>query len=110
MALELEPFYRELGRRIRELRISKGLTQEDLGGLLEPPVTRASIANIEMGTQRVLAHTLAQLAEHLGTTLQELTPSIGPDAAIPDEDESIRSELNKHLNISSKRVEQLVRR
>src|SRR6266850_4220472 len=56
-------FYRELGRRIRALRTEHGLTQAGLGLRLEPPVTRAAIANVENGKQRVLAHTLVQLAQ-----------------------------------------------
>ena len=37
---------------IHELRAARRLTQQQLGSLLAPPVTRASIANIESGKQR----------------------------------------------------------
>src|ERR1051326_8957363 len=67
-----EPFYEVLGRRIRESRNRQGLTQERLGKLLQPPATRASIANIEKGSQRVLAHTLVQLAAALKIEIGEL--------------------------------------
>ena len=110
MAIRLEPFYRELGRRIREKRMKKEMTQEDLGKLLDPQVTRASIANIEMGTQRVLAHSLAQLAAHLGMTLEELIPPMRAEPANHDEGPSIVKELNKELKIPAKRAEQIVRR
>ena len=51
------------------------MTQEKLGGLLDPTVTRASIANIESGKQRVMAHTLAQLAEVLQSDVRDLIPA-----------------------------------
>src|SRR6266478_1869055 len=109
MAVKIEPFYRELGRRIRERRMKKHLTQEKLGELLDPQVTRASIANIETGTQRVLAHTAAQLAFHLETSVPELLPAVDK-ANGRDESAAIRKELNKQLSISPKRLEQLVRK
>jgi transcriptional regulator with XRE-family HTH domain len=68
----IEPFYRQLGLRLQELRGRRGLTQEQLGSLLEPKTTRASIANIENGKQRVLTHTLVQLARALKVSVAEL--------------------------------------
>jgi transcriptional regulator with XRE-family HTH domain len=65
LAPHVEPFYRTLGERIAQRRAHKRFSQDDLGKLLDPPMSRASIAQIEMGRQRVLAHTLAQLAHHL---------------------------------------------
>jgi transcriptional regulator with XRE-family HTH domain len=70
----VEPFYVELGRRIQQLRQKRGLTQDELGRLLEPTVTRASIANIECGKQRVMAHTIVQLVTALETDLTTLIP------------------------------------
>lgn len=67
-----EAFYEALGRRIQILRKRRGLTQEQLGGRLLPQVTRASIANIESGKQRVLAHSLAQFADALDVSTDEL--------------------------------------
>ena len=67
-----EPFYEELGRRIAGLRQQRKLSQQALGALLQPQMTRASIANIETGQQRVLAHSLVQLATALGCDLESL--------------------------------------
>lgn|SRR2546422_2908276 len=110
MAIEIEPFYRELGRKVRELRMKKRLTQAKLGELLDPQVTRASIANIETGTQRVLAHTLSQLAYHLETSFADLLPPMNLKTNARDEGADIAKELNKQLSISRKRVEQLVKK
>jgi len=67
-----DPFYISLGQQIQQLRKQRGLTQEQLGVRLVPQVTRASIANIESGKQRLLAHTLAQIAEALEVKVNEL--------------------------------------
>ena len=110
MAGAIEPFYRDLGRRIHDRRKKIGLTQEKLGELLDPQVTRASIANIEIGGQRVLAHTLAQLAFHLGISVLELLPPTEVKVIGPDDRNAILRELNQRLNLSTNQVEQLVRK
>ena len=61
MANSIEPFYAQLGSEIQRQRTKRKMTQQQLGLSLQPPATRASVANIESGKQRVLAHTLVQL-------------------------------------------------
>lgn len=78
---EIESFYVNMGQRIQRARSERKLTQEQLGERLIPPVTRASIANIEAGKQRVLAHTLWQLAAALKKSVLELVPE---QAGAPD--------------------------
>jgi len=39
-------------------------------------LTRASISNIEKGRQKILVHTLLQIASALKVTLQELVPDM----------------------------------
>jgi len=68
-------FYQQLGRRIQSLRIQRNITQKQLGDRLLPAVTRASVANLESGKQRILVHTLVQLSELLECELQEVIPS-----------------------------------
>lgn len=65
MAENREPYYQRLGRRIRQAREDAGLTQAGLAELLDPPLTRAAIANIESGKQRVLLHTFEQISRAL---------------------------------------------
>jgi transcriptional regulator with XRE-family HTH domain len=83
LAKPIEPFYVALGRRIFDLRVRKGWTQQQLGERLAPPQGRASIANIETGKQRVLAHTLTQLARVLDVSIQELVPESQRDERPP---------------------------
>src|SRR5690348_11744619 len=76
-----EPFYEELGRRIAQRRAERNLSQKDLGEMMQPRMTRASLANIENGKQRVLAHTLVQLAAALECDVNALVSvSAAPDA------------------------------
>ena len=70
-----EPFYRHLGERIARARLAKGMSQATLAEALVPKLTRASIANIEMGKQRVMAHALIQIAGALNLDLNELVNS-----------------------------------
>jgi transcriptional regulator with XRE-family HTH domain len=71
----VEAFYAGLGERVREARRARALTQAELGARLTPPVTRASVANLESGKQRVLAHTLLQLSAALDVSLAALVPA-----------------------------------
>jgi transcriptional regulator with XRE-family HTH domain len=73
----VEPFYKELGEKLIEWRKKRGLTQEEVGKLLSPPLKKATIARMEAGLQRVLSHTLAQLSELLGVDEHDLIPGRG---------------------------------
>jgi transcriptional regulator with XRE-family HTH domain len=101
----VEPFYTEVGRRIQKLRIDRKLSQTTLGKSLIPPVTRASIANIETGKQRILAHTLVQLSEVLETSLTDLVP---PQKQIKQiAADTLEAEFTKKLNISPQKIKNL---
>jgi transcriptional regulator with XRE-family HTH domain len=71
----VEPFYIELGRLIEDLRTKKKMSKAALGRRLQPELSRASIANIESGKQRVLVHTLVEIANALEVEVSELIPS-----------------------------------
>lgn len=69
---EHDAFYADVGRRIRQARIKIGLTQEALASLVN--LTRTSIVNIEKGRQKILLHTLVEIATALQTPSVELLP------------------------------------
>lgn len=107
----IEPFYEEVGQMIRKLRTKKRLSQEALGRLLNPPVTRASIANIEAGKQRILAHTLVQIAQILDVKLTEIA---GPEKRGSTSvkigrvsREQIETELAMKLSLPRKEIKEL---
>jgi transcriptional regulator with XRE-family HTH domain len=103
---KIEPFYQALGSTIHRIRRDCGLTQAQLARSLTPPSTRASIANIENGKQRVLAHTLAQLATALSKDVQDLMPPLDqPRRALNPAD--FERELRKKLKLSAPALKRL---
>ena len=70
-------FYEEVGRRIRLARKGR-LTQKDLADRVS--LTRTSITNIEKGRQKVLLHTLADIAEALQVAPVTLLPQNGVES------------------------------
>jgi len=101
MVANIEPFYAEVGRRVRDRRNKLGLTQEELGRLLSPPTTRVSVANIEAGKQRILSHTLVQLAEALKSELTDIVPPKA-EALVHNGTPEIAKELVSKLGISER--------
>lgn len=69
-----QPFYKEVGRKIREARLRRKpkLTQQGLAELVS--LTRTSITNVEKGRQKFLLHTLADIAKALGVNPASLLP------------------------------------
>jgi transcriptional regulator with XRE-family HTH domain len=100
-------FYEGLGRRLHALRKRKGLTQEQLGARLAPQMTRASIANIESGKQRVLAHTLLQFAAALDVGADDLLRDPAPAP-----DETLKEAVDARLQgrVSPEQLTQLIRK
>jgi transcriptional regulator with XRE-family HTH domain len=104
-ASKIEPFYKDLGNKIQARRKSLGLSQDDLASALDPPVTRASIANIEAGKQRILTHTLVKLADVLDVEVSSLLSGIdGRSSAARD----IEAKLAEH-SVPTKTIRQLLK-
>ena len=72
--------YQEFGHRLTRLRKSRDISQEELGAKLR--LSRASIANIEAGRQRILLHHLFQLADVLSVPVSDLV-EIRTKKAVP---------------------------
>lgn len=66
----VDRLYEVIGDRIRAARTRRRMTQADLGKRLN--LTRSSVANIEAGRQRVMIHTLFQIADHLEVDIETL--------------------------------------
>lgn len=75
----MDDFYRAFGGRVRAARESLGLSQEHLA--IRVGLSRASIANVERGAQRVALHQWLELATALDMNALLLLPSAPP----PDE-------------------------
>jgi transcriptional regulator with XRE-family HTH domain len=63
-------FYVRLGARIRELRTSRGVTQEGLAQRLGR--NRTTVVNIERGRQGLAVHQLVEIAAVLGCDPEDL--------------------------------------
>lgn len=95
------------GNRLKQLRISKGLTQEDLGKAVN--VTKVSICCYEKNNRTPNIETLIDLAEVLGTTPNyllgvELGATVNEDKEnynvhISKEDLEIILELKRHFSL-----------
>jgi len=105
-------FYNHLGAQVKRLRGLRGLTQDELGQRLHPAVTRASVANIEGGKQRVLAHTLFDLATILAVPITELIPDQPVDDAkkVIEVQKVIERELEQKLGLDKKKRKALMAR
>jgi len=82
-----EAVYRQLGRRIRACRKKLAMTQSDLAKQIA--VARASVANIELGKQRVSIELLFAIGKVLKTEPRDLLPCmselLSPAPPIPNE-------------------------
>jgi transcriptional regulator with XRE-family HTH domain len=71
-ARDPESIYSTFGRRLRELREQQSISQLELAEM--SGLTRASIANVESGRQRVLLHQVLRFAQALQVDLNTLVP------------------------------------
>lgn len=67
-----QALYADVGRRIRDARLRQNLTQDALASAIS--LTRTSITNIEKGRQKILLHTLFDVAGVLGVEPTSLLP------------------------------------
>jgi transcriptional regulator with XRE-family HTH domain len=70
MAAKERSFYAELGQRIAEQRKALGITQVQLAE--ELGIAQQTMAHYEGGVSRIAVETLAQLAQTLQTTVEDL--------------------------------------
>jgi transcriptional regulator with XRE-family HTH domain len=68
----LTSIYQEIGNRIARARKKSRLSQQDLATRIG--LQRTSVTNIEKGRQKIMVHTLIELAQHLSVELDELLP------------------------------------
>jgi len=74
MAKPIEAVYVAFGARIRMIRETLGLTQDELAKKVE--LVRTSVVNIEAGRQRVLLDDVEKFARGLGMSPKNLLKGI----------------------------------
>lgn len=82
--------YAALGELVREHRQGQGISQDALGKRIG--LSRASVANIENGRQRIPLHHLYRIAEALGVNAHTLLPNLD-DFPSPSVDRGINSSM-----------------
>ena len=63
---------KSVGKRIQELRVSRGLTQVDLVGRIDGDIDTTNISRIESGRTNPTIYTLYRIAVALEVKLEEL--------------------------------------
>lgn len=66
--------YKQLGKRIRKLRLEKGWSQEQLS--FEADLHRTYISHLEQGKRQISVETLCRIAQGLGISSSELIKGI----------------------------------
>jgi transcriptional regulator with XRE-family HTH domain len=61
-----------IGKRIQEIRISKGYSQVDLAGKIKGSIDTTNISRIESGRTNPTIYTLHRIAEALEVSLDKL--------------------------------------
>lgn len=82
--MDVGAIYREVGAAVASRRKVLGLTQSQLADRLN--TSRASVANIEVGRQKIMLHQVYALAECL--ELRSITELIPTRGDIPQQDET----------------------
>lgn len=82
--------YKRIGSTIKVMRRALGLTQQQLANQLG--ISRASLANIETGRQRILVHQLYELADQLSVNVSDLLPESSEVEALQTLDDLLFSE------------------
>lgn len=86
--MDEQSIYRELGRAVATRRKMVGLTQAEVAK--EVGISRASIANIESGRQKVLLHQVYGLMKALDLkAITELVPAVPPRKPSADAEERL---------------------
>lgn len=70
--IQVEGVYCHIGKIVKEMRERLGITQSELARSLQ--WSRATIANIESGRQRVLLHELKRMADQLSIPTRDMLP------------------------------------
>jgi transcriptional regulator with XRE-family HTH domain len=105
-----------IGKRIKDLRIEKGMSQQDLGDLVG--VTKVSICGYENGTRTPSLETFDLLADIFGTTTDYLlgreVPVVSEETnefvgTISKDDIEIIQELRHYPNLYGKLVKDVKR-
>jgi transcriptional regulator with XRE-family HTH domain len=107
---DFNELYAEVGRKLRQARLTQGLSQEKLAQQLG--ISRAYVVNVEAGRQRAPLHLLWQFSEALGTDLSLLIPrreELSPTAKRTPVDPAMVRQIREAANNDPDAVKALTR-
>lgn len=87
--MQKEIDYRQLGARVKETRLNRGLTQDSLAALADCNVSH--ISNIENCHTKVSLNTLLSIANALNTSIDSLLNGQYANTSLPIENEILRA-------------------
>lgn len=90
-------FYQQVGELIKSSRIRSEKSHENVASYVG--LSRASIINIENGRQKILLHTLLDVADFLGIKVTELIPA--KQGAASEINNDVKSKINKRIGSES---------
>ncbi|MFN4150024.1 MAG: helix-turn-helix domain-containing protein [Candidatus Sericytochromatia bacterium] len=70
--MDKQELLKNVGKRIQDIRVSKGLTQVDLVGKIDGDIDTTNISRIESGRTNPTIYTLHRIAVALDVKLEEL--------------------------------------
>lgn len=70
--MEKSELLKNVGKRIQELRVQRGLSQVDLVGLIDGNIDTTNISRIESGRTNPTIYTLYRISEALEISLSDL--------------------------------------
>jgi transcriptional regulator with XRE-family HTH domain len=94
--------YKLIGERIRDERRKRHLTQDELASRVG--LKRTSITNVERGRQKLLVHTLLDIANSLDTSPARLLAAFDHDAPLtlpPNLSASVRNWIVHSVGVST---------
>lgn len=71
-SMEKSELLKKMGKRIQELRVSKGFTQVDLVGKIQGDIDTTNISRIESGRTNPIIYTLYRIAIALEVSITDL--------------------------------------
>lgn len=85
------------GERLRDLRIKRNLTQEELGGIFNPPLSQSTVGTYENGKRQPTLENLAFLSRYFSVTTDYLLGLTDEIVVTKDEDpKELRDFLKKN--------------
>ncbi len=90
------PEDKTLGQKIRVFRVQAGLSQDQLGKALTPPVSFQQIQKYEKGTNRVAHSKLLQICKALGVSVADMVSDLKGEGQTTSQSAEVLAMMGDH--------------